>query len=178
MTRPSRYLLSGRPGVGKTTLLRKSATGLSGLAVGGFFTQEIRENGQRVGFGLTTFEGQSGVLAHVDNRSGPRVGKYRVDCDTFDRIGVQALESALSDAAVILIDEIGKMELLSSRFRMTLAAVFDVEKPLVATIMAHPLSLTDALKQRPDVQLVEVTLENRDELANEIAAAIQGYARV
>ena len=169
----TRYLLTGRPGVGKTTLLRKIAAGLSGLSIGGFFTQEIRERGSRVGFRVETFDGQSGILAHVDFISGPRVGKYGVDCNAFDRIGVQALERAVTEASVIFIDEIGKMELFSNRFRSVLASAFETRKPLVATIMAHAHPLTDGLKRREDVLLTEVTPDNRDRLADEIVQTVR-----
>jgi len=168
-----RYLLTGKPGVGKTTLIRKVADGLWNVSLGGFLTQEIRERGRRVGFRVETFDGRSGILAHVDLGTGPRVGKYRVDCDAFNRIGVHALEQASTEADVLLIDEIGKMELFSARFRAALSAAFDVQKSLVATIMAHGHPLTDAIKKRSDIRLIEVTVENRNRLATEIGRALR-----
>ena len=173
MLNAPRYLLTGRPGVGKTTLMQRIADGLADLSIGGFFTEEIRERGPRVGFRVETFDGQKGILSHVDRQSGPRVGRYRVDCEDFERVGVDALERAVGEADVILIDEIGKMELFSRRFRAALAAAFDAPKPLVATIMAHAHPLTDKLKQRADVRLVEVTVENRDSLASEIVQTVR-----
>jgi nucleoside-triphosphatase len=168
-----RYLLMGRPGVGKTTLLRRIAAGLAEVKAGGFFTEEIRERGTRTGFRVETFTGETGILAHVHHRAGPRVGKYVVDCETFERIGVRALELAVVKAAVILIDEIGKMELFSPCFIDALAAAFSAPKPLVATIMAHRHPVADQLKERADVHLIEVTTQNRESLASQVIRALQ-----
>lgn len=168
----SNYLLIGKPGVGKTTLLLKVAEHLSTLSVGGFFTQEIREGGRRVGFHVETFSGQSGILSHVARKSGPRVGKYRVDISAFEQIGVQGLANAIKESDVILIDEIGKMELFSRRFREVVISALDAGKPVVATVMSRPNAFADKLKSRPDVRLVEVTLENRDSLMDELVQQI------
>lgn len=166
------YLLTGRPGAGKTTLLLKIAAGLSGLRIGGFFTREIRENGSRVGFRIETFSGESGILAHTAGKSRPCVGKYRVDVPTFERIGVDGLENALAEADVIFIDEIGKMELFSRRFREVLVRVLDSAKTVVATVMAYRDPFSDALKARPDIRLMEVSPTNRDLLAGELVKQI------
>lgn len=168
-----KYLLVGRPGVGKTTLLRKIAAGLSGYSIGGFFTQEIRERGRRVGFSVETFDGRKGIMAHGAFNTGPRVGKYRVDVKTFEQLGVRELERALRESDIILIDEIGKMEMFSSRFRKAVLSALDSDLPLVATVMASPLPFADALKAHPDITLLEVNLHNRDRLAGEIVRAIQ-----
>ena len=88
------YLLTGRPGVGKTTVLCSLAARLTNVSVGGFFTQEIRDGGSRVGFCIETFDGRSGILSHVDHEDGPRVGKYRVNVAELEQIGVAAVEKA------------------------------------------------------------------------------------
>jgi nucleoside-triphosphatase len=161
-------LLEGEPGIGKTTLVRKVAGGMSNLSIGGFYTAEIREHGKRVGFRIQTFDGHSGILSHQNYHSGPRVGKYVVDIPAFEHIGVTALEKALAEARIILIDEIGKMELFSQRFKDILIRCLDSPKPVLATVLLRPHLFTDQLKQRSDVKLLEVTLENRDALAEKL----------
>ncbi|MDY6989638.1 MAG: NTPase [Thermodesulfobacteriota bacterium] len=159
-------LLEGEPGIGKTTLLRKIAEGISHLGIGGFYTQEIREKGRRVGFRIETFSGESGILSHARFKAGPRVGRYRVDVPGFERIGVAGLERTVSESTVILIDEIGKMELFSKRFKEIVNHCLDSEKPVLATVMSRSHPFVDGLKSRSDVELLEVTTGNRDQLAS------------
>ena len=172
MTAASNHFLVGRPGVGKTTLLLKVAQRLKALRVGGFFTREIREAGGRVGFRVETFSGLSGTLAHISRQQGPHVGKYRVDVETFERIGVAGLENAVQEAQVILLDEIGRMELCSGRFRKAVVSALDSDKPVLATVMAQLDPFVDALKARTDVQMVEVGADNREHLAEELSAQL------
>ena len=167
-------LLEGKPGIGKTTLLRTIADQITVRGIGGFYTQEIREKGHRVGFWIETFTGQSRILAHVDYTTGPRVRKYRVDVAAFEEIGVNGLKRALIESNVILIDEIGKMELFSRPFWDIMLRCLDSVKPVIATVMAHPHPFVDRLKARSDVQLVTVTLENRDKLALKLIHEING----
>ena len=167
------YMLFGRPGIGKTTLLIKIAEQLSALSIGGFFTREIREKRVRVGFGIETFAGESGTLANVSYKAGPRVGKYGVNLSEFERIGVRALENAVQDADVILIDEIGRMELFSHNFRQVLVCALDSEKPVIATVMARPHPFADRLKRRTDVQLIEINLASRNSLSDKLAQRVK-----
>jgi nucleoside-triphosphatase len=97
------------------------------------------------------------------------VGRYRVDVSAFEQIGVKGLEDAVMTSDVILVDEIGKMELFSRRFREVVLSALDVAKPVIATVMARGHPFVDALKARPDVQLLEVTLDSRDRLADQLA---------
>jgi len=164
--------LVGRPGVGKTTLLVTVATRLKDVRLGGFYTREMREGNRRVGFRVETFSGASGILAHVSHKHGQRVGKYGVDIAALERLGVTALEEAIRMADVILVDEIGKMELFSDRFRASLLRALDSPKPVLATVMAYADPFVDTLKTRPDVQLIEVTQSNRDRLVDELVGTI------
>ncbi|MFO8009313.1 MAG: NTPase [Dehalococcoidia bacterium] len=165
--------LEGRPGVGKTTLLRNAANRLADFRIGGFYTSEIREGGARVGFAIETFPGVTGVLAHFSYREGPRVGKYTVDVNTFEKIGVRELERALSDSDIILIDEIGRMELLSAEFRKVVVACLDSNKPVTATIMSRPDPFVDQLKDRSDCRLLKVTAKDREALVERIVSWVK-----
>jgi len=153
------YLLTGRPGTGKTSLIKQAVAGLKGRA-GGFYTEEIRAGGTRLGFKLITLDGHEAVLAHVDFHSQHRVGKYGVDVDGLERVGVPALIEAIGQRHVIVIDEIGKMELFSSRFREVVLEAVNCGRPVLGTIMLNPHPWADDVKRQPQVRLVEVTRPN------------------
>jgi nucleoside-triphosphatase len=158
--------LTGRPGVGKTTVIKAVAQAL-GDRVDGFYTEEVRHQGRRQGFQLVALQrGERATLAHVRlrGRGRPRVGRYGVDVVALDRVGVAALERAVAQSRVILIDEIGKMELFSQAFKRAVLAAMDGQAPVIATVMARPHPWVDALKARPDVTLWQVTVENRDHM--------------
>ena len=160
----AKILVTGRPGSGKTTALRNAAACLGSIA-GGFSTEEIRVQGRRVGFRVTDLHTrEEGVLAHVDYKGAPRVGKYGVDVAAFDRIAVTALRKALRRDGCIVVDEVGKMELCSRAFREVVTVVLDSDHPVLGTvaISAHPF--LSALRRRKDITLVELTATNRDEL--------------
>jgi len=158
-------MLTGRPGVGKTCVIIKLAQ-LLGERADGFYTEEIRQHGARQGFRLVGLRGESGILAHVQYtaRRYPRVGRYGVDVDALDRVGVGALERALAAGQTIIIDEIGKMELYSEAFKTTVLKAMDGGAPIIATVLTAPHGWVDALKARPDVTLWQVTTENRDQM--------------
>jgi nucleoside-triphosphatase len=160
-------LITGRPGSGKTTLVRRVVERLAGRA-GGFYTAEIRHGGVRQGFKLITLDGHEAVIAHVEFAGRQRVGKYTVDVAALDRVGVPAVERALAAGQVIVVDEIGPMELSSSAFRTSVLHALDSGCPVLATVMLHPDPWADALKRRPGVRLVELTPANRDRLLDSL----------
>lgn len=129
----------------------------------GFTTEEIRERGRRVGFAVETVAGEKATLAHVDFLGPPRVGKYGVDVDGFERLAIPALCSL--PGALVVIDELGKMELASSAFRDAVEGVFESPAAVVATVHVFRHPFTDALKVRPDVERLQVTASSRDDLA-------------
>jgi len=98
----------------------------------------------------------------------PRVGRYGVDLEAFERLALPALDRG-SREHVLLVDELGKMELALRPFRDTVVALFDRPVPIVATVQSSRHPLTDALKRRPDVEALRLTRANRDRLPGEIA---------
>ena len=161
----TRILLEGRPGSGKTTLARRLVAGLRerDIPVTGFTTEELRERGRRVGFAIETVDGERGTLAHVDFAGPPRVGKYGVDLDALERLAIPALRAP--PRALVVIDELGKMELASEPFRAAVDELFASPADVVATVHVFRHPFTDALKARADVERLRVTAANRDDLA-------------
>ncbi len=113
-------------------------------------------------------DGQSAILAHVDIRSPYRVSKYGVDTGSLERVGVSALRQAAEKCDLVVIDEIGKMELFSANFREAVLQIIDSGKRVLGTIMLSPNLWTDAIKRRPQVNLVEVTRATHQEVLGEI----------
>jgi len=164
---PHVLLLTGVPGAGKTTLLRKVAASLSGRRIAGFTTEEIRESGRRVGFRIVPLHGPGRVMAHVDFQSRRRVSNYGVDVAAIDTV----VEATLTvDAAVelYLIDEIGKMECFSERFTAAMRRLLDSTKRMIATVARKGGGLIADVKERPDVEIWEVTAANRDALVERV----------
>ncbi|HYB30990.1 MAG TPA: nucleoside-triphosphatase [Solirubrobacteraceae bacterium] len=161
-------LIEAPPGVGKTTALQRLAELLRerDVTLAGFLTGEIRDGTRRVGFHVETLGGERGTLAHQNLPGPPRVGRYGVSIGEFERIALPALGLP---ADVILIDELGKMELASSRFRNALVDLVEGDTPVVATVHAFHHPFTDALKRRPDATVERLTRENRDELPRLLA---------
>lgn len=157
-------LLTGPPRTGKTTLLLETADRLQarGYTLGGMISREIRENNVRVGFEILDYaSGRREWLAHTRQTEGPRIGKYRVNVEGLDSIGVAAILQAVKNADIVLIDEIGPMELLSEAFVNAVKEAGDSFKPVLATIhyrAQHPL--IRQIKSRQDADIIEVTSAN------------------
>jgi nucleoside-triphosphatase len=161
-------LLTGRPGCGKTTLIKRVVNNLPRRA-GGFYTEEIRDGGTRAGFKIVTLDGEEAVFAHVDLKTLEHVGKYGLDLSALERIGVGAVSQAVRARRLVVIDEIGPMEIRSPVFREAVNEALDSELPVLATIFARSLPFINAIKWRPDVTLIEVRPDNRDRLVSELS---------
>jgi len=160
-----RILLTGPPRSGKTTLVSRLADKLTtrGIAVGGFLTREIREGGQRVGFTVEEMGGGStALLAHVALAAGPMVGRYHVNVAAFEALALHAIEQTAQHGRTAIIDELGQMELFSDPFISAFNRLLGEAIPLVATIHARQHPVTDAIKQRPGIELLEVRRDNVD----------------
>jgi len=162
-----KILITGEPGVGKTTLVTKIVERMRSIHMAGFYTAEIRSKGFRVGFELCGLNGRRRTLAHVDIRSQDRVGKYRVDTGGFEEF-LETLGLLNPEVELVVIDEIGKMELISRGFRSMVRDVLDSDKQLLATIALKGEGVIRHIKERSDVHLLELTQDNRERLAEVI----------
>lgn len=167
-------LLAGRPGIGKTTVIQKVVE-ILGERAGGFYTEEIRGPHGRAGFRLVTLDGQSAVMAHVKfRRTGmPRVSRYGVDVGAIDGIGVAAIHGAMQARQVIVVDEIGKMELYCQDFKDVVMRAIAGPHVVVATVMSRSHAWVDVLKARPQVTVWQVTVLNRDSLARQVVQWVE-----
>jgi nucleoside-triphosphatase len=176
---PENILISGRPGSGKTTLLMIVIEELAaaGFKAGGFVTEEIREGSGRVGFAVRDLWGEEAVLAHVDYKGKPRVGKYGIDLEAFESVALKALRESHNQADFFAIDEIGRMENKSSLFRTAVLRLMDDPLPLLATIPAVPDDFTARLIKRDDVTIYSVSAGDRDSLKEVILESVKRTLR-
>lgn len=163
-----KLLVEGRPGIGKTTLVVRVVERLqsAGHIVCGFTTGEIRVSGRRMGFEVQPIGGTAGVLAHVDLPGPPRVGRYGVDLATFERVSLPSLREP---GPVVVIDELGKMELASARFVEAVHDLLAGSRPVLASVHAARHAVSDRIKQQSDIEVIRVTVTNRDVLVDEIS---------
>ena len=159
------YLLTGKPGVGKTTILKRLCDEFGDVARG-FLTVEVREDGHRIGFDVVAFDGERGILARKGLSSRYHVGRYGVDVDSFERIAIPALHPV--EDKILVIDEIGKMELHSRRFRCAVLDALDSECIVIGAIMHTHTPFTDSIRSRKDVRTIKVTYENRNEIPDRL----------
>ncbi|MHC4117500.1 MAG: NTPase [Planctomycetota bacterium] len=164
----AKILLTGLPGCGKTTAIMKIVAGLASENVAGFYTQEIRERRVRKGFRWKRLDGGAGILAHVDIKSPFKVSKYCVDVAGFEASVVPVLDVEISDADLIVIDEIGKMECFSKKFVEAVRRLFDSDKSVLATIAQKGAGLISEIKNHPNAKLITLSRDNRDEMVAEI----------
>jgi len=158
--------------VGKTTVLKRAVKRLGGHA-GGFYTDEIRNVGRRQGFKIVTLDGQEGILSHMDIKGAPRVSRYGVNLKDLDEIAVEAVRRAITESDYIVIDEIGKMELFSEEFRKAVTEAVQSEKPVLGTVMATRDPWVDSLKALPQVTVIEVTQDNREQMVPLVMELLQ-----
>jgi nucleoside-triphosphatase len=171
------YALTGLPGSGKTTAILKIADRLMGLGVrvGGMYTQEIRERGRRIGFAIKRVGGGEGILAHIDLRSGPRLGRYVVNLNDLEGVGVVAILEAMEKADVVVVDEVGPMELYSEKFGQAVEKLLTSSKHAILTVHYRSRdSLVLRVKELAGRRLITLTPENRDRVPDVVVGEILG----
>jgi nucleoside-triphosphatase len=159
---PPAYLLTGAPGAGKTTLIKRVIETIDRERAGGFYTEEVREHGTRAGFRLVTLDGRDGLLAHERISSPVHVGRYGVDLRCLETIGVPSIADALARKRLIVIDELGPMEVLSVLFRQVVLDALNSTVPLIGTVVLRPHPWLDTIKRHARVKLCVITVGERE----------------
>lgn len=167
-------LLTAAPGTGKTTAIQKIITLLGKQNCGGFYTEEIKNSdGLRIGFDCITLDDKRVRIADVCLESEFQIGRYRVDVKGFEELASDAIEVSLATRDILIIDEIGLMQLLSMKFKDVLYKVLNSKKVVVGTICFHSHPEVDHIKKNQRVDLYELTAENRELMPIEIAARVE-----
>jgi nucleoside-triphosphatase len=176
-------LLTGQPGVGKTTCVLKVVQSLRerGIQVAGFYTQEVRVKGSRIGFKLVdVHSGRQGWLAKTNGEAGPRIGKYRVVLGDLNEIGVGSLRRALTDpnVQVIVVDEVGPMEIVSDAFQKTVEEVTSGGNVFLFTVHWRMVDqFAVKAREKSPLTLIYLTPTNRDAAPSRILNVINRFLR-
>jgi len=165
-------LIVGRPGVGKTTLMKRLVQSLRHRAIDGFLTEELREAEQRIGFWLSPLDGRQVLLAHRRVGTGIRVGPYKVNVAVLDDVAVSVIRRGIQHAFVLFLDELGRMELCSKHVEEAVQDAFDHGPSVVATAGISPMPFLTALKRRKDVELIPLSSANRAAVEEELTARL------
>jgi len=166
--------ITGVPSSGKTTLIKKVISGLT-YPASGFYTEEERLDGRRCGFILKTLDGKSGYLGHENIQSEYFIRRYGVSIDNIENIAVPSIVP--SDDKIIILDEIGKMECFSEKFQSATLRVLESKNIVIGTITLGGTSFIHKVKSRDDIEIIELTPENRDKLPDIILVKIDELLR-
>lgn len=172
--RRKNIFLTGAPSSGKTTVIKKVVARL-GLPAYGFYTEEERKDGRRTGFLMKTLDGRSGYLAHQDVKSGYHIRRYGVSIENIESIAAASIVPRGEN--IIILDEIGKMECFSVVFRKAALCALDSPNIVIGTITLGGDDFILSVKERPDIEITEVTPENRDTLPEIIIGKVREILR-
>lgn len=165
MNQLKNIFLTGAPSSGKTTVIKKLLQKLP-VPANGFYTEEERERSKRVGFLMRTLDGKRGYLGHERIVSHFRIRRYGVSIENIENIAVPSMMPV--EGQIIVMDEIGKMECFSQAFKLAAVKALDSPNIVIGTITLGGTDFIRQIKQRKDIELIEVTEENRNTLPDKI----------
>ncbi|MGG4351007.1 nucleoside-triphosphatase [Paenibacillus lautus] len=172
------FLLTGEPRIGKTTMIKQLIHAIGTDFCGGFYTEEITNSSERIGFKCVSVRGDSVEIAHVENPSSTRIGRYGVDVEAFEDFAVKILEDALSSKKIIVIDEIGLMQMLSASFKKIVQEIIGDHRIVLGTIPLESHPEIDKIKYRKEVRIISLNEFNRDTISEtllqDIVKALEG----
>lgn len=172
---PEKILITGYPGVGKTTLINSLIPYLKGKKnITGFITREIRNKttSRRIGFTIEDFKGNSQIMAHLDFKSQYKVGFYGVNIDNINKIALPVLRER-NENDLVIVDEIGIMELFSEELKKEFDRLFEDSSLLIATIKLKRNPELDKYKSLSHVSLYNLERNNREEIFQKVLAEIK-----
>ena len=158
------YLLTAPPRTGKSTAIKKIVNMLGPNNCGGFYTEEIRENGERIGFRVVSLNGKEGILATVSFNSPHKISKYGVDLKVFEDTGLEELYRSIDSKYIkyLIIDEIGPMQLFSNEYKELLLRMLSIDKPVIGTAFYANYDWLDEFKKNKQIKLIEINENNRN----------------
>ena len=169
-----KIILTGHPGSGKTTSVRGVVDRLRGrVPMSGFYTEEIREEGRRVGFQGVTLDGRAFPLAHIRFGGTLRIGPYGVDLLGLESIGIAALTPS-EPGTLVVLDEIGKMECLSEPFKARVAQLLEDDTPFIATVAAVGVGFVKRARNNARARHFTMTRGESEGMAGELARMAAG----
>ncbi len=175
MNQKKNIFLTGAPSSGKTTIIKKLIEDLDHPA-NGFYTEEERVDGKRVGFLMKTLDGRKGYLAHQDIKSDFHIRRYGVSIENIENIAVPSITPVKNN--IIILDEIGKMECFSGTFKQATANALDSPNIVIGTITFGGDGFIREVKKREDIEINEVTMDNRNSLPDLILRKISSLLNV
>ena len=170
--------ITGLPGSGKTSALLRVIEMLKEeeLTIGGMIDEPIEDGRKKTGFTVrNVLTGEQQMFASVDIESKVVVGKIGVDLSKLEEVGVKAIKDAVDQCDIIVIDEVGKMEVESEAFVTAVKESLEADKPMILTLHKKSRNpLLQDIRRRDDVRILEVTPTNRNILPNKIVRLMNG----
>ncbi|MDR2845796.1 MAG: NTPase [Candidatus Methanoplasma sp.] len=170
--------ITGLPGSGKTFALLRVIEMLreSDIVIGGMIDEPLTDGRRKIGFTVRNiFTGETEVFASPEIESKIMIGKIGVDISKFESVGIAAIKTACRDCDIIVIDEVGKMEVESQAFIDAVKEALDVDKPMILTLHKKSRNpLLQDIRRRDDVRILEVTPTNRNLLPYKILRLMNG----
>ncbi len=175
MNQKKNIFLTGAPSSGKTTVIKKLIESMDHPA-NGFYTEEERVDGKRVGFLMKTLDGRKGYLAHQDIKSDFHIRRYSVSIENIENIAVPSITPVKNN--IIILDEVGKMECFSNTFKQAAANALDAPNIVIGTITFGGDDFIREVKKREDIEINEVTMDNRNSLPDLILRKISSLLNI
>ena len=166
------FFLTGNPGFGKTTVLKRIIKEIGKDNCVGFYTEEIQEDNERIGFKIYDTDGNQGILASIYLDRDVKIGRYGVDMEVFEKICIPIIKN-VDENKVIIIDEIGPMQMLSNEFKDLLCYTMMKENVILGTIFYKDYPWIDEFKSRFSLNLILLDCNNRENIHTEIANEIK-----